>query len=151
VGVASRDLKDAHPEIVAIYQVVKAVFEKRFPAYELRPFTTYRSPAEQKIEFDAKRSQLDGTIKVGKHNLKPAEAIDIGIFVRKGGAFVDDLVAKGSFSKELRTALYWIVGLLAQRNGARWGGDWDGDGIPVDVDPTERLNDEYHIELRRAS
>jgi hypothetical protein len=149
--VASRDLKDAHPEIVAIYQVVKAVFEKRFPAYELRPFTTYRSPEEQLAEFKAGRSQLDGTKKVGKHNLKPAEAIDVGIFRKKDGAFLDDLASKGQFQRETLTALYWIFGLLAQRNGARWGGDWDGDGIPVAVDPTERLNDEYHIEIRRTA
>lgn len=148
---ASRDLKLAHPDIVAIYQVVKAVFEKRFPSYELRPFTTYRSPEEQLVEFKAGRSQLDGTVNRGKHNCQPAEAIDIGIFRRTDGAFLDDLAAHAKFSKELLTSLYWIVGLLAQRNGARWGGDWDDDGIPVAVDPTERLNDEYHIELRRKT
>jgi len=29
----------------------------------------------------------------------------------------------------------------------RWGGDWDGDGVRVDKDPSERLLDGPHFEL----
>lgn len=145
---ASRDLKRAHPSLVGIFQVSKAVFEKRFPAYEIRPTCTYRSPEEQLEAFKAGRSQLDGTKKKSNHNVEPSLAIDFGIFRREDGAYLDDLVVKGQFQRSLRDALYWIFGLLAQRNGARWGGDWDGDGIPVVNDQTESFNDEYHIEWR---
>jgi hypothetical protein len=148
---ASRDLKLADPKIVGIYQVTKAIFEKRFPAYELRPICTYRSPEEQLVAFKAGRSQLDGYKKKSNHNLSPSRAIDFGIFRKSDGAWTDTLAEKGQMPKDLRTALYWICGQLAQRNGARWGGDWDGDGIPVPVDPDERLNDEYHIELLKGA
>jgi hypothetical protein len=149
--VASRDLKLAHPEIVSIFQVVKAVFEKSFPAFEIRPTCTYRSPDEQLEAFRKGTSQLDGFRKKGNHNYEPARAIDFGIFRRKDGAWIDDLVKKAQFDQSLAFSMYWNCGLLAQRNGARWGGDWDADGIPVVVDPTERLNDVYHIELRSVS
>jgi hypothetical protein len=144
----SRELSAANPVIVAIFQAVKGVFEKMFPAYTLKPTCTYRSPAEQLIEFRAGRSQLDGTKKVGMHNHHPARAIDIGVFRKSDGAYIDDLAARGQFQKDLLTSLYWNIGQLAQRNGARWGGDWDNDGIPVQPDPDESLWDPYHIEMK---
>ena len=141
---ASRDLKAADPKIVGIFQVVKAVFEKTFTEYELRPTCTYRSPEEQLVEYKAKRSSIDGTVNRGKHNLTPSWAIDIGIFRKSDGAYLEDLVAKGQFSKPLRDSLFWNIGLLAQKNGARWGGDWRDEGIPYKRNPI----DPYHIELR---
>lgn len=147
---ASRDLAKADERIRGVFQIGKAILERRFPAFEVRPICTYRSPAEQLVEFKAGRSQLDGTKKASKHNSNPALAIDFGIFRKSDGAYLDDLVTKGQFAREHRDALYWIFGLTAQRNGARWGGDWDGDGIPVAVDDNEHLNDDDHIEFVEA-
>ncbi len=147
---ASRDLAKANPKVRGIYQAVKLIFERRFPSYELRPICTFRSTEEQLVEFKAGRSQIDGVSKLGPHNFDPSHAIDFGIFRKSDGAYLDDLVSKGQFSRDLRNAFHWIIGLLAQHNGARWGGDWDGDGIPVDVDPDEHLNDVYHVERKVA-
>lgn len=148
---ASRDLAKADQRIRGVYQAVKLIFERRFAGYELRPICTLRSLDEQLVEFKAGRSQIDGVSKKGPHNFDPSRAIDFGIFRKSDGAYLDDLVSKGQFSAELRNAMFWIVGLLAQRNGARWGGDWDGDGIPVPVDPTEHFNDDDHIEIVEAA
>jgi hypothetical protein len=145
--VATRDLNQASPEIRGVFQVVKTIFERKFRLFEIRSTCVYRSPEEQQVEYLAKRSNCDGIRVKSKHNTVPTTAIDFGIFRRTDGAYLDDLVSKAQFPKELRDALYWVAGLLAQRNGARWGGDWDGDGIPVDVDDSERLNDPYHIEV----
>lgn len=124
------------------------IFERRFPSYEIRPTTVTRSLEEQREAFKAGRSRLDGRKTKSLHNEEPSLAIDFGIFRKSDGAYLDELVTKGQFSKDLHFALYWICGLLAQRNGARYGGDWDGDGIPVLDDPNESLNDIYHIEKR---
>lgn len=144
---ASRDLALADPKIRGIFQVTKAVFERRFPHFEVRPVTTYRSPEDQKLEYAAKRSNCDGVTKLSPHNHQPSHAIDQGLFRKSDGAYLDDLAAKGQFDGEKLDLMYWVLGLMAQRNGARWGGDWDGDGIPVVNDPTEKLNDVDHIEI----
>lgn len=145
---ASRDLNEAVPELVAAYAHVKKTFEATFPRYELRPTTTYRSPDEQRIEFEAGRSTLDGVSKLSKHNFRPARAIDIGIFRKnpKGvpAAYIDELLSAGKFDEDLHRSLYWNLGLLAQRQGLRWGGSWRDEDIPFLRKPI----DPYHVEMR---
>jgi hypothetical protein len=148
----SRDLKDALPELVAAYERVKKVFEATCVGYQLLPICTYRSPAEQKIAFDAGTSDKDGTRNLSKHNHHPSRAMDVRI-VRKNpkgmpASHIDDLLKAKKFDPVLHVSLYWNFGLLAQRNGLRWGGDWNDNGLPVIPDPNEKLNDVYHIELR---
>jgi hypothetical protein len=144
---ATRNLSDADAALVLAYTRLKTRFEATFPEFELRPFTVYRSPEEQLVEFKAKKSQLDGFRKKSKHNEKPSKAIDVGIFRRSDGAWIDTLVKAGDFPRALHMALYWCLGLLAQREGLRWGGDWNGNGLPVVPDPEESLNDVYHVEI----
>lgn len=155
---ASRDLNDAEPDLVAKYQAIKRAFETTFPKYELRPTCTYRSPAEQLVEFDAGRSAIDGTTKLGKHNYHPSRAIDIGIFAKTNAtvppAYLDDLIeaatknnaANARAMKDLRDAMYWVIGVLAQQHGLRWGGDWRDEGTAYQRSPI----DPYHVELRAA-
>jgi len=141
----SRDLKDAHPDLQRAFTEIAARFATWFPGWKLIVVTTYRSAAEQLIEYRAGRSQLDGTRKVGRHNSKPSNAIDVMI-VSPSGVLIDGLFANGKVSREMFVAMYGLVGQWAQEIGLRWGGDWDGDKVPVGPDPTESFDDIYHIE-----
>jgi len=145
--VATRDITQADPELQDFFAFAKRTFELEFPDFIYKSTCVYRSPDEQLIEFKHGRSQLDGTRKVGKHNRLPARAFDGGIFRREDGAYIDTIPG---FPASLRKALYAFVWLLAQKRGLRAGGDWDNDGVPVDIDPDEHLNDPYHIEMLAA-
>lgn len=145
---ATRDISQAHPELQTFFAFGKRTFELEFPDFTVRPTCVYRSVAEQLEEFKAGRSQLDGVHKIGKHNTTPTDAIDVGIFRRSDGRYLDEIAG---FPPSFRKALYAFIGLLAQQHGLRWGGDWDGDGIPVDIDPDEHLNDVYHLERKKVA
>lgn len=140
---ATRDITQAHQQLQDFFAFAKRTFELEFPEFTYKPTCVYRSAAEQLVEFNAGRSQLDGTTKVGKHNVLPTDAYDGGIFRRSDGAYIDSITG---FPASFRKALYAFIWLLAEKKGLRAGGDWNGDGIPVDVDPNEHLNDVYHIE-----
>lgn len=130
----TRNLTDADPHLHSVYATIKTVFEATLRTYELRPTCVYRAPAEQLIEFNAGRSALDGQTPatMSKHNSRPSRAIDIGIFNRADGSYLPDA-----------PALYWLIGLLAQQHGLRWGGDWRSEGSPY----TRKPIDGYHIEI----
>lgn len=130
----TRNLADADTQLRAVYATIKTVFEKTLPAYELRPTCVYRTPAEQLVEFKAGRSALNGQTDatMSKHNAKPSRAIDIGIFSRADGSYLPD-----------EPAMYWLIGLLAQRHDLRWGGSWRDEDMPY----TRKPNDPYHVEL----
>lgn len=141
----TRDISQAQPELQTFFAFAKRTFELEFHEFSVKPTCVYRSADEQLEEFNAGRSQLDGTTKVGKHNTLPTGAIDVGIFRRADGAYIDEIAG---FPPSYRKALYAFIWLLAELKGFRTGGDWDGDGIPVDVDPDEHLNDVYHLERK---
>lgn len=145
---ATRDISQADPELQEVFAFLKRTFELEFPDFTYRPTCVYRSPEEQLVEFKAGRSKCDGEKKLSNHNRLPALAFDGGIFRRDDGRYIDEIP---SFPPSYRKALYAFIWLLAERRGLRAGGDWDGDGIPVDVDPDEHLNDVYHIEKRRVA
>lgn len=141
----TRDLKDANPELVRRCTEAVNRFNTAFAnRYLAKPIEVYRTPEEQLVAFKAGRSRLDGTKKKSLHNTKPTRAIDWGIFRVSDGAYID--VTKG-FDRDLLVALYWNLGQLFQKQGLRWGGDWDGDGWLVAPDPDESLNDMPHAEL----
>jgi hypothetical protein len=144
--VATRDISQADTELQEFFAFAKRTFELEFPEFTYKPTCVYRSIEEQLEEFKAGRSLIDGETKIGKHNRIPALAYDGGIFRRSDGAYID---AIAGFPPAFRKALYAFIWLLAELKGFRAGGDWDGDGIPVDVDSDEHLNDVYHIEKRR--
>lgn len=149
---ATRDLNDADPALSAGFLRIKSIFEATFSRFELRPICVYRSPAEQKLEFNAGRSRLDGDTRKSKHNEVPARAIDVGIFKKNPrgipAAFIDQLVEAGKFDPDFRTSLYWNFAQLVQRFGFRSGNDWNDNAMPVVPDPAESLNDPYHMEIR---
>lgn len=145
---ATRDITQASQQLQDFFAFAKRTFELEFPEFTYKPTCVYRSPDEQLAEFNAGRSQIDGVHKVGKHNVLPTKAYDGGIFRRADGAYIDEVTG---FPASFRKALYAFIWLLAEHQGLRAGGDWDGDGVPVDVDPDEHLNDVYHIELKEAA
>jgi len=144
--VATRDITQADPELQQFFAFAKRTFELEFPEFSYKPTCVYRSPEEQLVEFKAGRSNCDGEKKLSNHNTLPTKAFDGGIFRRSDGAYIDTILG---FPASYRKALYAFIWLLAELKGFRAGGDWDGDGIPVDVDPGEHLNDVYHLEKRK--
>lgn len=138
----TRDMSQADPKLQVFFQFAKKGFEMEFPKYTLRPTCVYRSLSEQAQALAEGKSQLSK----GKHNVIPTQAFDFGIFRKGDGAWIDDV--KG-FDSDLRKALYGWVGELAELHGFRSGFDWNGNGIPVDVDPDEHLNDPYHVEIHQ--
>lgn len=142
---ASRHLGDAHPDLIEVFAAIKDRFERNFPGFELRPTCTYRSPQEQNEAFKAGRSRIDGVTKKGPHNHKPSRAIDVGIFHK--GEYLDTLLEQKRITKEQHIAMYWCIGLMAQKRGFRVGSDWNGNEILVGPDPAESLDDPYHIEM----
>ena len=124
---------------------LSARFKKWFPGWSLLLTCSHRSVEEQRLEFLAGRSQLDGTRKKSNHNEKPADAIDVMI-VAPGGQLLDTLLVSKRASVEQTRAMYGVVGAWVRESGLRWGGDWDGDRIPVYADPDESLDDPYHWE-----
>lgn len=142
---SSRDITRAHPELQEFFAFAKRAFELEFPDFSYRVTCVDRSPEEQFVEFKAGRSNCDGFSKKSRHNVIPTNAFDGGIFRRSDGAYIDEIPG---FPPSFRKALYAFVWMLAELKGFRAGGDWDGDGIPVDVDKDEHLNDVYHIERK---
>ncbi|GEM_PF-2351169 len=145
---ASRDLTQADPQLQKFFEAVKDTFAREFVdgGYTIRLTCVYRSPQEQNTIFKLAegRTQIDGITKLGKHNVIPSQAIDFGVFDARG-RYIDEIPA---FNPVLRKALYAFVGHTAMLQGFRWGGDWNSNEVPVDVDPAEHLNDPYHIETR---
>lgn len=146
---SSRNISDAEPELQRLQAEIQKRFQSHFPEWELRPTTVFRSPEDQKKAFDGGFSNIDGIKKLGEHNYYPSRAIDNGIFRKKDGAWLDDLLTKKHVSQEQYKGMYGVYGLIAQIGGLRWGGDWNANGITVTPDPEESLNDIYHIELRK--
>lgn len=144
---ASRDLSLAHPELRRAFETLSERFAAWFPGWKLIVVTTYRSPAEQLIEYRAGRSRIDGVNKQGKHNHSPSDAIDVMI-VSPSGLLLDTLRSNGRVSREQFVAMYGLFGQWAQEMGFRWGGDWNANKVPVEPDPAESLDDPYHIERR---
>ena len=113
----SRDLNDCEPQLAAAFLAIKHDYEAQFPGIELRPYVTYRSPAEQQAEYakgrtmpGARVTNCDGVKTMSKHNSLPSRAIDV--FVQIDG--------KARWSP----GLYIPLGPLALRHGVSWGGHW---------------------------
>lgn len=98
-------------------------------------FWYHRTKDQQKGLWDVGRSlsgkiitNCDGEISVSKHQIW--EAGDLVLI--KDGKLVWG-----------RSAEYEWLGVVAEKEGLRWGGDWDQDG---ERDPTDY--DIYHVELK---
>lgn len=98
----------------------------------------HRPPEEQLIAYNKGNSK----VKFGKHNLMPAEAVDVQPYPLSKDA------------REKREQFYWLAGILYGigktlfaegiiSHDVRFGGDWDKDGDITD----NNFDDLYHLEL----
>ena len=113
---ASRDLKDLHPELVKRWKLAVEKYAEKYPDAP-QPFLTqtYRSPEEQAETFAQGRTvpgKIVTNARAGQslHNYQPSLAFDI------------------AFKKDRQ--VYWMMDLfkkfaaIAKRFELEWGGDW---------------------------
>lgn len=129
----SRDLEDCHPELHKRFLALAADFEREH-ARQLIPTCTYRSKQRQHELYQIGRrgvpgekvvTMLDGITKHSRHNVYPAEAIDVAVDTDPGPGkhIVWDHDA------------YLPLAELAARHGLIWGGGWAS------------IHDDPHLEL----
>lgn len=120
----SRDLQDAHPELVRRYLLLKADFERQ-TGKGLFETSTWRSKERQNELFQIGRrgvagektvTQLDGLTRKSRHNVYPSEALDV---------CVDGDPGPGKHPV-WESASYAILGPLAVVYGLVWGGNFKG-------------------------
>lgn len=107
--------------------------------YDFSVIEGYRTPEAQLEAYQAGRSQRDGFEMQSKHNLQPAQAMDLLPW---------PAVVNGRNVWEDSQRFHVLAGIIlaaAKVEGVRirWGGDWDGDGNNVDA----TLHDLPHYEL----
>jgi hypothetical protein len=127
----SRELADCHPELQRRFGALRVDFERE-QGRQLIITSTYRSPERQAELYAQGRTapgqvvtKLDGHAKKSRHNVYPAEALDVAIDVDPGpGKHVS--WDRGAFAP---------LGPLALRHGLVWGGGWTS------------LQDDPHLEL----
>jgi peptidoglycan L-alanyl-D-glutamate endopeptidase CwlK len=110
----------------------------------------HRSVKRQQYLFQMGRSKIDGVTKLGKHNLKPAEAGDIYIYH-------PDLETrrKLAYNREHLSYVAGVIDSCAEElfeageisHKIRWGANWDSDGI-IALD--HNFDDYPHHELINA-
>lgn len=144
----SRDRAHLHPELRRRFEG----FERNYTAETGRQLfitCTYRSREKQFEYFKVGREErsgvwvvvnpkivktkLDGFIKKGRHNVFPAEGVDVC-------ADTDPGPGKHLSWDE---SVYEPFARLALKHGLIWGGDWNGNGSTED----ERFIDRPHLEL----
>lgn len=129
----SRMLKDCDPGLVSAFLAVRSKYENAYPGRQIIITCTQRTPEEQAVLYAQGRTapgQIVTWTMQSKHTAVPlSRAIDVVILV--GGKITWDLREYVPFGK------------LAQAEGLRWGGDWDGDGDLAD----EKKVDLPHVEL----
>jgi peptidoglycan LD-endopeptidase CwlK len=76
-----------------------------------------------------------------KHNTFLSEAVDICPWVPGSGLMWNN--------PQMFCLLAGVIKVCAELEGVkiRWGGDWNGNDIPVQEDPAERFSDYPHFEL----
>lgn len=127
----SRDLAHCHPELQRRYGALKAEFRAQ-TGHELFETCTYRSVARQQQLYAQGRTapgnivtKLDGVTKKSRHNVYPAEAVDVCVDMDPGPG--KHIVWDHSS--------YLPLGDLALKHGLIWGGGW------------VTIHDDPHLEL----
>lgn len=121
VGVPeSRDMTDCHPELQKRYAALKAAFEEQ-TGRQLFETCTWRSEEKQQQLYAQGRTapgkivtRIDGVLKKSRHNVYPAEAVDV---------CVDSDPGPGKHPVWNPEA-YALLGPLAMEHGLHWGGNW---------------------------
>jgi peptidoglycan L-alanyl-D-glutamate endopeptidase CwlK len=114
----SRDLADLTPNMQEIFRALKLAYEDMFPDRQIIPICTYRSVEEQQTLYASGRSKpgpvltnCDGIKNKSKHNLYPAQAVDVAILIS----------GKAVWNDAYYSPLHDICAAIP---GARWGGDF---------------------------
>ncbi len=105
---------------------------------------SYRSIFDQNKVFKAGKSTIDGINNRGKHNTKPAEAVDIYCYTDKGG--------KASYTVHQMSYLAGVFQAVSEElyesgitsHKIRWGGNWDSDGVLI---TDQEFDDLPHFEI----
>lgn len=130
-------LRDVHPDLVRVV--------RRALGYGILDFTVvcgYRSLADQQAAYDAGNSKISGKGKPGKHNVKPARAVDLAPFP-----------INWTDAKRFGILMGVMCTAAAEEFGPGWkkkfraGGNWDGDNDFHDNTP----EDPGHFELMDAA
>lgn len=125
----SRDLAHLHPELRKRYELLKADFQVQ-TGCRLKETCTWRSKERQQELYQVGRrgrpgekpvTNADGVTKKSRHNVYPAEALDVAVVLKTGQITWE-------------SAGYKPLGPLAAKHGLTWGGNWT-------------FKDEPHIEL----
>lgn len=135
----SRELAHCHLELQSRYRALKADFEAQ-TGQQLFETCTWRSKERQSELYAQGRTapgkivtKLDGFNRRSRHNVYPAEAVDV---------CVDSDPGPGKHAV-WDAASYEPLGELAIKHGLVWGGDWNRNGTSAD----ERFLDYPHLEL----
>lgn len=130
-------LKTVHPDLKKVCEEVKKYSEIDFDIS-----CGYRSVNSQQELFKLGRSQLDGIRNKSKHNLQPAEAVDV--YCYSG--------SRASYAIHQMSYLSGIFHTVSERLFAggqihykiRWGGNWDQDG---ELLTDQEFDDLPHFEI----
>lgn len=98
-----------------------------------------RTSREQNDLFKNNKTKKDGYKKLSKH--QTGKAVDFVVY-DNNGKYIQTVDIYESIARLMQDISLELFGLPL-----RWGGDWDGDGIRVDKDPTESFLDAGHVEI----
>jgi hypothetical protein len=118
------DLGRAEPRLAEAITSITPKFEADHPGWTLKVRTVTRSRSDQKKAFDDGYSELDGTLKVGRHNYAKAQAVDVAIVDTRTGATLEQLIERKNISRKSGKELYTAFGELSEGAGLTWGGRW---------------------------
>ena len=106
-----------------------------------------RSQEAQTLAFDLGNSRVQWPDSL--HNKKPSMAVDVALYHKDIEGHIDwnnkqEFCDFSELVRKVADDLLW-AGQISHK--LRWGGDWDGDGVPVFMDDDESLWDAPHYEL----
>lgn len=93
---ATRDLHDCEPRLgAAVESLIQEYNSAAKNGLSMRPICVSRSAADQILAFKAGLSPFDGITKQSKHQLRPSQAVDVGVFDAQGRYLTSDVYYKG--------------------------------------------------------
>lgn len=145
---ARANIEDAARPLYDAWPLIRMDFAREVPGYYLELACVYRSVEEQFELYKIGRTMdtegnwivqdkskivtyVDGYKTIGKHNTKPATAIDVVVMDNQKGIAIRE------------ESYYDYLGPIVRQYGLRWGGDWDGDGDQAE----HSFLDRPHIEI----
>jgi peptidoglycan LD-endopeptidase CwlK len=121
-----------------LLQIVKSAIKDSPYDFGIPQHGGLRTPEDQYGLFLRKVSQLDGYKKKSYH--QTGKAFDIYGYVDGKATWNKDIL--GAIAEHILKVAKELFGVKLT-----WGGDWDGDGVPVYEDPDERFFDGAHFQM----